>query len=54
MIEVLNARRPELTIVVTGRNAKPDLLAAAGCVTEMGAVKHQFAAGFKAQAGIAF
>jgi len=54
VIEVLKARRPELTIVVTGRNAKPDLIAAADCVTEMGAVKHHFAAGFKAQAGIEF
>ncbi len=53
-IEVLKARRLELTVVVTGRNAKPELLAAADCVTEMGAVKHHFAAGFKAQAGIEF
>jgi cob(I)alamin adenosyltransferase len=53
-IETLKARRPELTVVVTGRNAKPELLAAADCVTEMGAVKHHFAAGFKAQAGIEF
>ena len=54
VIEALKARRPELTVVVTGRNAKPELLAAADCVTEMGAVKHHFAAGFKAQAGIEF
>jgi len=54
VIETLRGRRPELTIVVTGRNAKPDLIAAADCVTEMGAVKHHFAAGFKAQAGIEF
>jgi cob(I)alamin adenosyltransferase len=53
-IETLKARLPELTVVVTGRNAKPELLAAADCVTEMGAVKHHFAAGFKAQAGIEF
>ncbi len=54
VIEALKARRPELTVVVTGRNAKPELMAAADCVTEMGAVKHHFAAGFKAQEGIEF
>ena len=54
VIEALKARRPELTVVVTGRNAKPELIAAADCVTEMGAVKHHFAAGFKAQEGIEF
>ncbi len=54
VIAALKARRPELAVVVTGRNAKPDLIAAADCVTEMGAVKHHFAAGFKAQPGIEF
>jgi cob(I)alamin adenosyltransferase len=53
-VEALRGRRPELTVVVTGRNAKPELIAAADCVTEMGAVKHHFAAGFKAQPGIEF
>jgi len=54
VIEVLAARRPELSIVVTGRNAKPEMIAAADGVTEMGAVKHHFAAGVKAQKGIEF
>jgi cob(I)alamin adenosyltransferase len=54
VIEALTARRAELTVVVTGRNAKPELIAAADCVTEMGAVKHHFAAGFKAREGIEF
>jgi cob(I)alamin adenosyltransferase len=54
VIEALKNRRENLTVVVTGRNAKPDLIAAADCVTEMGAVKHHFAAGFKAQEGIEF
>ncbi len=47
-------RRPALHIVVTGRNAKPELIEAADLVTEMLAVKHHFAAGVKAQAGIEF
>jgi cob(I)alamin adenosyltransferase len=54
VIKALENRRENLTVVVTGRNARPDLIAAADCVTEMGAVKHHFAAGFKAQEGIEF
>jgi cob(I)alamin adenosyltransferase len=55
--EVLAAfgqRRDDLNIVVTGRNAKPGLVAIADLVTEMGMVKHHFAAGVKAQPGIEF
>ena len=37
----------DLNIVVTGRNAKPELIAIADLVTEMGMVKHHFAAGVK-------
>lgn len=50
----LAARREGLHVVVTGRNAKPALIEAADLVTEMGAVKHHFAAGVKAQKGIEF
>lgn len=50
----LAARRPDLHVVVTGRNAKPALIEAADLVTEMGATKHHFAAGVKAQKGIEF
>ncbi len=50
----LSARRPDLHIVVTGRNAKPELIEAADLVTEMGLVKHHFSAGVKAQEGIEF
>jgi cob(I)alamin adenosyltransferase len=48
------SRRPHLHVVVTGRNAKPELIEAADLVTEMVAVKHHFAAGVKAQPGIEF
>ena len=54
VVAELAARRPDLHVVVTGRNAKPELIAAADLVTEMGLVKHHFAAGVKAQAGIEF
>jgi len=54
VLEALAARRDDLNIIVTGRNAKPELIALADLVTEMGLVKHHFAAGVKAQAGIEF
>jgi cob(I)alamin adenosyltransferase len=54
VVDALAARRPDLHVVVTGRNAKPELLAAADLVTEMGQAKHHFAAGVKAQEGIEF
>jgi cob(I)alamin adenosyltransferase len=54
IVAALKARRPDQHIVVTGRNAKPELLDAADLVTEMTLVKHHFAAGVKAQEGIEF
>jgi cob(I)alamin adenosyltransferase len=54
VVAALNARREGLHVVVTGRNAKPELIAAADLVTEMTLVKHHFAAGVKAQPGIEF
>ncbi|HEV7335268.1 MAG TPA: cob(I)yrinic acid a,c-diamide adenosyltransferase [Bosea sp. (in: a-proteobacteria)] len=54
VVAVLQARRPDLHIVVTGRNAKPELIEAADLVTEMTLVKHHFASGVKAQEGIEF
>jgi cob(I)alamin adenosyltransferase len=54
VVAVLVARPPGLHVVITGRNAKPELLAVADLVTEMTLVKHHFAAGVKAQPGIEF
>ena len=54
VLAVLAARRPDLHVVVTGRNAKPALLEAADLVTDMTLVKHHFAAGVKAQEGIEY
>jgi cob(I)alamin adenosyltransferase len=54
VVAALTARRPDLHVVVTGRNAKPALIEVADLVTEMGLVKHHFAAGVKAQQGIEF
>ena len=47
--------KPEAThVVITGRNAKDEIIARADLVTEMTLVKHPFAAGVKAQPGIEF
>jgi len=54
VVAALKARLPGLHVVVTGRNAKPELVAAADLVTEMTLVRHHFAAGVKAQPGIEF
>jgi cob(I)alamin adenosyltransferase len=54
VVAALQARRSDLHVVVTGRNAKPALIEAADLVTEMTLVKHHFKAGVKAQAGIEF
>jgi cob(I)alamin adenosyltransferase len=54
VITALTGRRDGLHVVVTGRNAKSELIAAADLVTEMTLVKHHFAAGVKAQPGIEF
>lgn len=50
----LNARPRDKHVVITGRNAKPELLAIADLVTEMTLIKHPFEQGIKAQRGIDF
>lgn len=54
VVAVLNSRRADLHVVVTGRNAKPALIEAADLVTEMTLVKHHFSTGVRAQQGIEF
>jgi cob(I)alamin adenosyltransferase len=54
VVATLTQRRSDLHVVITGRNAPQALIDAADLVTEMNAVKHHFAAGVKAQAGIEF
>jgi cob(I)alamin adenosyltransferase len=55
VLEFLRSEKPPLThVVLTGRNAKDDLIAAADLVTEMTLVKHPFRSGIKAQAGVEF
>ena len=54
VVETLRAKPRDLHVVVTGRNAKPELIEIADLVTEMTLVKHPFRSGIKAQAGIEF
>lgn len=54
VVSVLTAKRPDLHVVVTGRNAKPELIDVADLVTDMTMVKHPFRDGVKAQKGIEF
>jgi len=54
VVSALQARRAGLHVVVTGRNAKEDLIEAADLVTEMTQIKHPFRSGVKAQAGVEF
>jgi cob(I)alamin adenosyltransferase len=54
VLDVLRARPAGKHIVITGRNAKEELIELADLVTEMEMVKHPFRSGVKAQAGIEF
>ena len=54
VIETLKAKPRDLHVIVTGRNAKPELIEIADLVTEMTMVKHPFRSGVKAQKGIEF
>jgi cob(I)alamin adenosyltransferase len=52
MLELLRGRPPYVEVVLTGRNAPPELVDLAYLVTEMRPVKHYFEAGVKARRGI--
>lgn len=54
VIAGLEAKRPDLHVVVTGRNAKSELIDAADLVTEMTLIKHPFRSGVKAQLGVEY
>ncbi|MFT6932447.1 MAG: cob(I)alamin adenosyltransferase [Paracoccaceae bacterium] len=55
VVAFLAAEKPEMThVVLTGRNAKDELIEVADLVTEMELIKHPFRAGIKAQIGVEF
>lgn len=53
-LRAVRAAQPALHIVVTGRDAPPELIQAADLVTEMRDIKHPFNTGIRAQQGIEF
>jgi cob(I)alamin adenosyltransferase len=54
-VTFLKEEKPPLThVVLTGRNAKEELIEIADLVTEMTLVKHPFRSGIKAQPGVEF
>jgi cob(I)alamin adenosyltransferase len=55
VVDFLKTAKPPMThVVLTGRNAKDELIEIADLVTEMTLVKHPFRSGIKAQAGVEF
>ncbi|TBN42466.1 cob(I)yrinic acid a,c-diamide adenosyltransferase [Paracoccus subflavus] len=55
VLAFLQTEKPPMThVVLTGRNAHPDLIEAADLVTEMTLVKHPFRSGIKAQPGVEY
>jgi cob(I)alamin adenosyltransferase len=54
VLEVLRNKPADKHVIVTGRNAKEELIELADLVTEMEMIKHPFRSGVKAQAGIEF
>jgi len=54
VLEELRSKREMLHVVITGRNAKEELMDMADLVTEMRLIKHPYKAGIKAQRGVEF
>ena len=54
VLEVLRTKPKTLHLVLTGRNAPPEIIEAADLVTEMKEIKHPYQQGVKAQKGIEF
>ncbi len=55
VVDFLTTSKPPMThVVLTGRNAKDELIEIADLVTEMTLVKHPFRSGIKAQPGVEF
>jgi len=54
VVEFLRNKPADKHVIVTGRNAKDEIIDIADLVTEMTEIKHHFRAGVKAQKGIEF
>jgi cob(I)alamin adenosyltransferase len=54
VLETLRGRPDGVHVVITGRNAPPELIDFADLVTEMREIRHPYKQGVKAQPGIEF
>jgi cob(I)alamin adenosyltransferase len=55
VVRFLKEEKPHMThVVLTGRNAKDELIEVADLVTEMELIKHPFRSGIKAQVGVEY
>lgn len=54
VVDGITARAPNTNVVITGRNAAPELIEVADTVTEMRKVKHVYDRGIKAKKGIEY
>lgn len=54
VVEAVRNRAPHTNVIITGRDAHPDLIAIADTVTEMRKVKHAFDQGVEARKGIEY
>jgi cob(I)alamin adenosyltransferase len=54
ILGLMRAKSPRVELVLTGREAPPEVVAAADLVTDMQAVKHTFEQGLEARKGIEY
>jgi len=55
VVEFLKTEKPHMThVVLTGRNAKEELIEIADLAAEMALLKHPFRSGIKAQQGVEY
>jgi cob(I)alamin adenosyltransferase len=52
LLQLIREKDAQVELVLTGRNAAPEIMEAADLVTEMREVKHYFKAGVRARIGI--
>jgi cob(I)alamin adenosyltransferase len=54
VLEVLRLKPPQVEVVITGRNAPPEIIEMADLVTEMKEIKHPFNQGIPSRRGIEY
>ncbi len=54
IVEVIKAKPERLSIIITGRNAAPELIEIADTVSEIKVIKHAYQEGIKARKGVEF